>query len=79
MKVIATYLLVVLGGNTTPSADNVKDILASIVAETNDEKIELILSQVKGKDIIELIACGWEKLASVPTRGGAVAAESKKE
>ncbi|GFQ00663.1 60S acidic ribosomal protein p2 [Phtheirospermum japonicum] len=55
MKVIAAYLLAVLGGNTTPSADNVKDILASVGVEADDEKIVLLLSQVKGKDITELI------------------------
>ncbi|GFQ04034.1 60S acidic ribosomal protein p2 [Phtheirospermum japonicum] len=32
----------------------------------------MLLSQVKGKDITELIACGREKLASVPAGGGAV-------
>ncbi|CAA0819375.1 60S acidic ribosomal protein P2-4 [Striga hermonthica] len=73
MKVIAAYLLAVLGGNTTPSADDVKDILSSVGAEAEDEKIELLLSQVKGKDITELIASGREKLASVPSGGGAVA------
>lgn len=29
MKVIAAYLLAVLGGNASPSADDVKDILCS--------------------------------------------------
>lgn len=33
----------------------------------------MILSQVKGKDITELIASGREKLASVPCGGGGVA------
>ncbi|KAL3628016.1 hypothetical protein CASFOL_028118 [Castilleja foliolosa] len=95
MKVIAAYLLAVLGGNSAPSADNLKDILASVGADADDEKIELLLSQVKGKDITELIASGREKLASVPAGGGSVsvaapaggagggaapaAAESKKE
>lgn len=29
MKVIAAYLLAVLGGNISPSAENLKDILGS--------------------------------------------------
>ena len=29
MKVVAAYLLAVLGGNTTPSADDLKNILGS--------------------------------------------------
>ncbi|KAK4409060.1 UNVERIFIED_CONTAM: 60S acidic ribosomal protein P2 [Sesamum radiatum] len=73
MKVVAAYLLAVLGGNTSPSADDLKDILSSVGAEADDDRIELLLSQVKGKDITELIAAGREKLASVPAGGGAVA------
>ncbi|TQE10869.1 hypothetical protein C1H46_003569 [Malus baccata] len=42
-------------------------------AEADSDKIELLLSEVKGKDITELIASGREKLASVPSGGGAVA------
>ena len=36
--------------------------------------IELLLFEVKGKDITELIASGREKLASVPSGGGAAVA-----
>lgn len=42
-------------------------------AESDDDRIELLLSEVKGKDITELIASGREKLASVPSGGGGVA------
>ncbi|KAI4334266.1 hypothetical protein L6164_018976 [Bauhinia variegata] len=73
MKVIAAYLLAVLGGNTSPTADDLKDILGSVGAEADNEKIELLLCEVSGKDITELIAAGREKLASVPCGGGAVA------
>ncbi|KAK4441280.1 60S acidic ribosomal protein P2 [Sesamum alatum] len=74
MKVVAAYLLAVLGGNASPSADDLKNILGSVGAEADEDRIELLLSQVKGKDITELIAAGREKLASVPAGGGAVAA-----
>ncbi|KAL9416441.1 hypothetical protein AB3S75_039604 [Citrus x aurantiifolia] len=93
MKVIAAYLLAVLGGNANPSAVDLKNILGSVGAEVDDERIEFLLSEVKGKDITELIASGREKLASVPSGGGvavaaaapaaggaaAPAAEAKKE
>ncbi|KAK9175614.1 hypothetical protein WN944_027621 [Citrus x changshan-huyou] len=93
MKVIAAYLLAVLGGNANPSADDLQNILGSVGAEADDERIEFLLSEVKGKDITELIASGREKLASVPSGGGvavaaaapaaggaaAPAAEAKKE
>ncbi|CAJ1886581.1 unnamed protein product [Sphenostylis stenocarpa] len=94
MKVIAAYLLAVLGGNAAPSADDLRVILGSVGADANDDNISSFLSEVKGKDIAELIAAGREKLASVPSGGGAAvavtaapgggasapaAAESKKE
>lgn len=41
--------------------------------EAEDGMIELLLTEVKGKDFAELIASGREKLASVPSGGGAVA------
>ncbi|XP_038901119.1 60S acidic ribosomal protein P2B-like [Benincasa hispida] len=73
MKVVAAYLLAVLGGNPSPGLDDVKSILNSVGAEVDDDRIGLLLSQVKGKDITELIASGREKLASVPSGGGAIA------
>ncbi|PKA66122.1 60S acidic ribosomal protein P2B [Apostasia shenzhenica] len=73
MKVIAAYLLAVLGGNTNPSANDLKDILASVGIEADDERFDFLLSEVKGKDITELIASGREKFASVPSGGGAIA------
>ncbi|KAM6551908.1 hypothetical protein CsatB_001716 [Cannabis sativa] len=95
MKIIAAYLLAVLGGNAAPSATDLKKILGSVGIEAEDEKISFLLSEVKGKDLTELIASGREKLASVPSGGGggavaysaptggaaapAAAAESKKE
>ncbi|KAL3367094.1 hypothetical protein AABB24_011681 [Solanum stoloniferum] len=74
MKVIAAYLLAVLGGNTCPTEKDLKKILASVGAEADDDRIQLLLSQVEGKDITELIAAGREKLASVPAGGGAACA-----
>ncbi|GAB4833425.1 60S acidic ribosomal protein P2 [Ancistrocladus abbreviatus] len=70
MKVIAVHLLAALDGNTSPSIGDLKDILGSIGAEVDDDRIEFFLSEINGKDIIELIAAGREKLASVPAGGG---------
>ncbi|XP_043725164.1 60S acidic ribosomal protein P2-1-like isoform X2 [Telopea speciosissima] len=74
MKVITAYLLAVQGGNTNPSANDLENILGSVGADAEDDRIEPLLSEVKGKDITELIASGREKLASVPSgAGGAIA------
>ncbi|XP_052484970.1 60S acidic ribosomal protein P2B isoform X4 [Gossypium raimondii] len=79
MKVVAAYLLAVPGSKTNPSAADIKKILASVGAEADDDKIQLLLYEMKGKDVTELIASGREKLASVPCGGGVAAAEAKKE
>ena len=47
-------------------------VLFTVGAEVDEDRIDSLLSQVKGKDITELIASGREKLASVPSGGGAV-------
>lgn len=48
--------------------------MLAVGIDADDSKIELLLSEVKGKDITELIASGREKLASVPSGGaGAIA------
>ena len=45
-------------------------ILESVGCEVDNERMELLLSQLSGKDITELIAAGREKFASVPCGGG---------
>ncbi|CAK9213563.1 unnamed protein product [Sphagnum troendelagicum] len=95
MKVVAAYLLALLGGNESPSAKDLKHILGSVGAEADDDRISFLLGELKGKDILEVIASGKEKFASVPSGGGgggvvvssgggggapaAAAAEEKKE
>ncbi|KAL6133578.1 hypothetical protein ACLB2K_065813 [Fragaria x ananassa] len=74
MKVIAAYLLAVLGGKTSPTAEDIKTILGAVGAEADEDRIQLLLKEVKGKDITELIASGREKLASVPSGGGGAVA-----
>ncbi|KAL6198640.1 hypothetical protein ACLB2K_028429 [Fragaria x ananassa] len=67
MKVIAAYLLARLGGNTDPSADDLKRICGAVGAEIDGDRLELFFSQVDGKNIDELVASGKEKLALVPS------------
>ncbi|KAL6841574.1 hypothetical protein ACP4OV_028717 [Aristida adscensionis] len=73
MKVIAAYLLAVLGGNTSPTAADVRNILETVGAEADEEKLEFLLTELKDKDVTEVIASGREKLATVPVGGGAIA------
>ncbi|CAO2824758.1 unnamed protein product [Amaranthus hypochondriacus] len=73
MKIVCAYLLAALGGKSSPTVDDVKDILSSVGIEPDEDRLQLFFDQVSGKDLEELIACGREKLASVPAGGGGVA------
>ncbi|KAI2609820.1 60s acidic ribosomal protein-domain-containing protein [Hypoxylon fragiforme] len=93
MKHLAAFLLLGLGGNTSPSASDVKEVLESVGIEADEGRLEKLLSELEGKDINELISEGSSKLASVPSggaggaasggagaaAGGAAAAEEKAE
>jgi len=74
MKYLAAYLLLGIGGNSSPSASDIKSVLDSVNIDVDDERIEKLLGELKGKDINELISSGSEKLASVPSGGSGGAA-----
>ena len=67
-------LQAVLGGNSSPSADDINKILSSVGIEADSDRVESLLKELEGKDITEVVASGVSKLASVPAGGGAVAA-----
>ena len=105
MRYVAAYLLAQLGGKDAPDAAAIKNILSrfeigiskqiikfflfSVGIDADDEKLGLVISQLAGKDINEVMAEGREKLASVPSggcgagagaaAGGAAAEETKEE
>ncbi|OJD14292.1 60S acidic ribosomal protein P2 [Emergomyces pasteurianus Ep9510] len=73
MKHLAAYLLLGLGGNTSPSAADIKSVLGAVGIDADDERLEKLIAELKGKDLSELIAEGTTKLASVPSGGAASA------
>mmetsp|Transcript_12484 Transcript_12484/g.18863 ORF Transcript_12484/g.18863 Transcript_12484/m.18863 type:complete len:120 (-) Transcript_12484:175-534(-) len=75
MKVIAAYILAVLGGNETPAAADITKILESVGADVDSDKVTQFLSEVEGKNIWNLIDEGKEKLGAAPVAavGGAAA------
>ncbi|KAF2788142.1 ribosomal protein 60S [Melanomma pulvis-pyrius CBS 109.77] len=70
MKHLAAYLLLGLGGNTSPSAADIKTVLESVGIEADSDRLEKLIGELEGKDINDLIAEGSQKLASVPSGGG---------
>ncbi|XP_038663420.1 60S acidic ribosomal protein P2-like [Scyliorhinus canicula] len=92
MRYVAAYLLAVLGGNEAPSSKDIKKILDSVGIEADDERLNKVISELKGKNVDDVITAGNAKLASVPAGGvvsagatggaapaAAVAVEEKKE
>uniref|UniRef100_A0A8C6WEH7 Large ribosomal subunit protein P2 n=1 Tax=Neogobius melanostomus TaxID=47308 RepID=A0A8C6WEH7_9GOBI len=75
MRYVAAYLLAALGGNGNPEAKDIKKILDSVGIEAEATRMEKVITELKGKNVNEVIASGYGKLASMPA-GGAVAVAS---
>ena len=58
MRYVAAYMLAVLGGNKSPSADDIKMILSSVGIDSADDNIKKVISELNGKDLQEVIAAG---------------------
>jgi large subunit ribosomal protein LP2 len=54
MKHLAAYLLLGLGGNTSPSAEDVKGVLDSVGIESDSDRLDKLISELKGKDLQEV-------------------------
>jgi large subunit ribosomal protein LP2 len=82
MRHLAAYLLLVAGGNATPTAADVTALLGQAGIEVNEERLNQLIGDLEGKDIAEIIAEGKEKLmvggamaaAAAPAAGGAAPA-----
>lgn len=72
MRYVAAALLVALGGGPVSEA-NIKKLLDVVGIECDSEKVGIVVKELAGKNIEELIAEGNSKLASVPSGGGAAA------
>merc|ERR1712198_137203 len=70
MRYVAAYLLAALGGNESPTTNDIKTILESVGVGYDEERASLVVNQCEGKSIAELIAAGSEKMASMPAGGG---------
>jgi large subunit ribosomal protein LP2 len=44
MRLVAAYLLVVLGSNNNPNLEDIKSILGSVRVDVDDKKINFLLS-----------------------------------
>jgi len=54
MRYVAAYLLATLGGNKSPSASDITDILSSVGIDVDPERLDVVIKELDGKDIDEV-------------------------
>ena len=54
MKHLAAYLLLKLGGNDSPAASDIKGVLSSVGIDADDERLDKLIDELKGKDLNEV-------------------------
>ncbi|RYY73917.1 50S ribosomal protein P1 [archaeon] len=74
MKAIAAYALLLLGGNASPSAEDVTALITAAGGEADAENVATLLGDLEGKDIHELLAKGEKDLKSCVAAGPATGA-----
>ncbi|GMT00436.1 hypothetical protein PENTCL1PPCAC_22610, partial [Pristionchus entomophagus] len=74
MKYLGAYLLANLGGNASPSAQDILKIIESVGQDVDMEEANKVVEALKGKTVADLISEGKKKLSSVPSGGSAPAA-----
>lgn len=58
MRYVAAYLLLALGGKPNASAADVKKVLQSVGVEIDDEKLGIVIKELEGKKVKDLIEEG---------------------
>jgi len=72
MRHVAAYILAVMGGQKDPSEKDVKAILNSVGIEPDSKNLAVVINQLKGKNVFQLIQEGQALLANLdmPSGGG---------
>mmetsp|Transcript_2459 Transcript_2459/g.3608 ORF Transcript_2459/g.3608 Transcript_2459/m.3608 type:complete len:115 (+) Transcript_2459:90-434(+) len=70
MRHVAAYVLLVLGGNASPSADQVAAVVTAAGGEADNEQVEKMLAELAGKDLSEVVEAGLAKIKDVSIGGG---------
>merc|ERR1712049_64897 len=63
-----------MGGGQDVNEKNIKNILDVVGVDADAEKLKIVVKELSGKSIEELLAEGAEKLATMPAGGGGAAA-----
>ena len=76
MRYVAAALLTAMGGGEI-NKKNIKNLLDVVGIECDEDKINKVVEELKGKNIEELLEEGSKKLASMPAAGAAPAGGGK--
>lgn len=74
MRHLATYLLLVAGGNSSPTAEDVTNALSEVGVEVDSDRLNTLIAELSGKNPEELMAAGKDLLVKMGGGGGAPAA-----
>ena len=64
MRHLAVYLMLVLGGNSSPTAEDVTNALSQCGIDVDEERLSTLVAELDGKDLAELVALGKDRLVS---------------
>ena len=65
MRYVAAYMLSALGGKDNPTAGDIEKILSSVGIESDSEKLNKVISELKGKNIEDVVAKGLYRLVLI--------------
>merc|ERR1712038_533986 len=79
MKHLAAYCLLVLGGNASPSAEDVEKLMKEVGVKVDKEALGTMIEKVGAAPVQTHISNGAAKMGSVGGGGGAGAAPAQAE
>ncbi len=69
MKYLAGYVLLVLGGNSSPSESDLTKFLKGISVDASEEQVKAVVTALSGKQLHELANLGIGKISSLNVGG----------
>jgi len=69
MRHVAAFLLAALGGNSNPTEKDIKAIMNSVGIEPDATQLAIVIKELKGKDIFQVMEQGKALLAEMPAGG----------
>jgi large subunit ribosomal protein LP2 len=70
MKHLAVYLLLKLGGNASPSKDDIVKALSSVGVAVDAARLDKMMADLQGKDLNELLESGKALLTTFDSGSG---------